>query len=150
MIIDEVIRYCEEVAEKQEITAKSNLMEPDKTKADGILRLYDADEYELCMKCAEEHRQLAEWLRELKQLREQTQWIPVSKRLPEKNMPCLVAVDNLNLTQIAMYSDCMKTLNHKIFYQGDVGYDNFRNITEYVKAWMPLPESYKAESEVRR
>lgn len=29
-------------------------------------------------------RQLAEWLRELKQLREQTRWIPVSDRLPKK------------------------------------------------------------------
>lgn len=66
MTIDDVIKHCEEVAEKQEITAKSNLMELDKTKADGILRLYDADEYESCMKCATEHRQLAEWLIELK------------------------------------------------------------------------------------
>ena len=69
MTIDEVIKHCEEVAEKQEITAKSNLMEIDKIKADGILRLYDADEYESCMKCASEHRQLAEWLKELKQSR---------------------------------------------------------------------------------
>lgn len=44
MTIDDVIKYCEEVAEEQEITAKSNLMEIDKTKADGILRLYDGDE----------------------------------------------------------------------------------------------------------
>ncbi len=29
------------------------------------------------------HRQLAEWLKELKRLREQTGWIPVSERLPE-------------------------------------------------------------------
>lgn len=70
MTIDETIKHCEEVAEKQEITAKSNLMEIDKIKADGILRLYDADEYESCMKCASEHRQLAEWLKELKAYRE--------------------------------------------------------------------------------
>ena len=68
--LEEAIQHCEEVAEKQEITATSNLMEIDKIKADGILRLYDADEYESCMKCAAEHRQLAEWLRELKKLRE--------------------------------------------------------------------------------
>lgn len=65
MTLDEAIQHCEEVAEKQEITAKSNLIEIDKIKADGILRLYDADEYESCMKCAEEHRQLAEWLKKL-------------------------------------------------------------------------------------
>lgn len=71
MTIDKAIKHCIEVAEKQEITAKSNLMEIDKIKADGILRLYDADEYESCMKCASEHRQLAEWLKELKAYREE-------------------------------------------------------------------------------
>lgn len=69
MTLEEAIKHCEEVAEKQEITAKSNLMEIDKIRVDGILRLYDADEYESCMKCASEHRQLAEWLRELQRYR---------------------------------------------------------------------------------
>ena len=69
MTIDEAIKHCIEVAEKQEIIAKSNIMEIDKTEDDGVLRLYDADEYETCMKCASEHRQLAEWLKELKQLK---------------------------------------------------------------------------------
>lgn len=74
-------------------------------------------------------------------------WIPVSERLPEKNMVCLVAVGEFNLTQMAMYSDLMGTIDHMIFYQGDYGKENFANITQYVKAWMPLPEPYKAESE---
>ena len=73
-------------------------------------------------------------------------WIPVSERLPEKNMVCLVAVGKINLTKIAVYSDLMGTINHKIFWRGDYGHENFRNITEYVKAWMPLPQPYK-ESE---
>ena len=71
-------------------------------------------------------------------------WIPVSERLPEKNMACLVAVGKFNLTQMAMYSDLMGTIDHRIFYQGDYGYDSFEDITEYVKAWMPLPLPYKA------
>jgi len=65
MTLDEAIKHCEEVAKKQEITARSNLIEIDKIKADGILRVYDADKYESCMKCASEHRQLAEWLKRL-------------------------------------------------------------------------------------
>lgn len=81
------------------------------------------------------------------ELLEQTQWIPVSERLPEKNMACLVAVGKFNLTQIAIYSDLMGIIDHRIFYQGDVGHDNFKDITGYVKAWMPLPQTYKAESE---
>ena len=82
-------------------------------------------------------------------VKEQTQWIPISEKLPEKNMLCLVSVGKLNLTQIAMYSDLMGIIDHKIFYQGDVGYDSFKNITEYVKAWMPLPKAYKVESEIK-
>ena len=75
--------------------------------------------------------------------RPQGEWISVSERLPDKNMPCLVSVGKFNLTQIAMYSDLMETIDHKIFYQGDYGHENFRNITEYVNAWQPLPEPYK-------
>lgn len=71
-------------------------------------------------------------------------WIPVESALPEKNMACLVTVGKFKLTQMAMYSDLMGTIDHRIFYQGDYGYDSFEDITEYVKAWMPLPEPYKA------
>jgi hypothetical protein len=70
------------------------------------------------------------------------QWITVSERLPEKSMRCLVVVGRFNFTEIATYSDLMGIIDHKIFYQGDVGHDNFANITQYVKAWMPLPERY--------
>lgn len=90
-------------------------------------------------------RQLAEWLKELKQLREQTTWIPVSKRLPKKNMRCFVAVGKFNFRQIAMYSDLMGTIDHRIFYQGDYGHENFVDITQYVNAWMPFPKPYKGE-----
>lgn len=71
------------------------------------------------------------------------EWIPVSERLPEKNTRCLVAVGLFNLTQIATYSNLMGTIDHRIFYQGDYGRENFEDITEYVKAWQPLPEPYK-------
>jgi hypothetical protein len=77
--------------------------------------------------------------------RPQCEWIPVSERLPDKNMPCLVSVGKFNFIQIAMYSDLMETIDHKIFYQGDYGKNNFQNITEYVNAWQPLPEPYKAD-----
>ena len=47
MTLEEAIKYCEEVAENYK-----NQTEPE------------------CQECASEHRQLAEWLRELKGLRE--------------------------------------------------------------------------------
>ncbi|MBP5432212.1 hypothetical protein [Ruminococcus sp.] len=59
MTIDEAIKHCEEVAEQQE--------------ADSFIdRWSDDDEWseslkENCRQCAADHRQLAEWLRELKE-----------------------------------------------------------------------------------
>ena len=65
MNIDEAIRHCEEVAEEKELDA-------------GMLRElsclceFDAENYyaKRCRECANEHRQLAEWLKELKKYRE--------------------------------------------------------------------------------
>ena len=54
MTLDEAICHCEEVAEEKEQEAKEA----------HVLSGMD------CMECAEEHRQLAEWLRELKAYRE--------------------------------------------------------------------------------
>jgi len=53
MTIDEAIKHCEEVAEENEKNAKS------------INNIYKKS----CLECASEHRQLAEWLKELKALR---------------------------------------------------------------------------------
>ena len=59
MTLDEAIRHCEEVAEEKEAQAwEAQLQEEYRT-------------IKSCKGCAEEHRQLAEWLKELKQLREQ-------------------------------------------------------------------------------
>ena len=134
--LESAIKHCEEVAEKQEITAKSNLMEPDKTKADGILRLYDADEYELCMKCAEEHRQLAEWLKELKQLREQTKWISCSEKLPEEGRNVLICINDG--TKCGIY------VSYRMDYNLWRGYGRMNNDCV---AWMSLPEMYKKKDD---
>lgn len=54
MILDDVIKHCEEVAEEKE-----NLLKfiDGEIKDPAMIR---------CKECASEHRQLAEWLRELK------------------------------------------------------------------------------------
>ena len=53
MTIDEAIKHCEEVAERYERMEDS---------PDDKLR-------EECLQCTADHRQLAEWLKELKELR---------------------------------------------------------------------------------
>lgn len=59
MTLDEAIKHCEEVADEQEQSAR-------------ILRgdFYKARR-ESCIECASEHRQLAEWLKELKAYKEE-------------------------------------------------------------------------------
>lgn len=60
MTIDEAIKHCEEVAgEQQEIADSADMA----AVLDGL-------DVGACYQCAADHRQLAEWLRELKQLRE--------------------------------------------------------------------------------
>lgn len=56
LTLDEAIKHCEEVAENQEWLTES----------------YDDDSMgaKLCKECAEEHRQLAEWLERLKAFEE--------------------------------------------------------------------------------
>lgn len=63
MTIDEAIKYHEEKAEELERNAKLH-QRPDKDiKGSG-------KRYLSCLECAKEHRQLAEWLKELKSWRE--------------------------------------------------------------------------------
>ena len=56
MTIDEAIKHCEEVAEEKEKEGKL---------------LCDSEAGSIgCLKCADEHRQLAEWLKELKAVKQ--------------------------------------------------------------------------------
>ena len=62
MTIDEAIKHCEEVAKIKEKQAYEISMMDD----NGVYH----SEVDKCEECGKEHRQLAEWLRELKMLRE--------------------------------------------------------------------------------
>ena len=64
MTLDEAIKHAEEVATKQENNAKGYPRPNKSVKGSG--RKYNA-----YLKCAEEHRQLAEWLKDYKRLLEQ-------------------------------------------------------------------------------
>ena len=65
MNIDEAIRHCEEVAEEKKMDAEMwrDVYHPSEYEPDNYL-------VKLCRECAEEHSQLARWLRELKAYRE--------------------------------------------------------------------------------
>lgn len=160
MTIDEAIKRMENIAEENQRVVDTGIVFDDVT----IDMMY-ADDTEVIeehlanyQRCAEEHRQLAEWLKELKQLKEQTRWIPLTKRptteeereyykgwpdagddvvfdgeSPENNQEVLVS-----------YGGDVRT---DIFCKEDGGYHFECVDIRKVEAWMPLPEPMKVESE---
>jgi len=113
MTLDEAIKHCEEVA-------------------DGMT------EQGKCTECAAEHRQLAEWLKELKQLREQTKWTPVSDAYPQADdeyKSFLVTDANGEVSIQKFYMTIDK--DPQPYFSGMVN----------VVAWRPLTKPYNAESE---
>lgn len=153
MSLNEAIKHAEEVAKQNEDDAivYSNC----KNHKKNLYEIGLAENIEKkCRKCAEEHRQIAEWLKELKQLRKQTRWIPVSERLPEDGI-YLVTVERTTGVQRIETKSFAKDLHrvddfdfpeHKCGwydYDSEYGYWEDTNVI----AWMSLPEPYKAESE---
>lgn len=135
MTLKEAIKHAAEEAEEQDKLCKRY------DDASGYTRSHNEEirtsAAKRCKECAEKHRQLAEWLKELKQLREQTRWIPVSERLPERSVWVLAyckAKDGHEYQAILLIDK----------YSGLWSYDD--EISDIVIAWMPLPKPY-TESE---
>ena len=63
MTLDEAIQHCEEVAKENEEIYEAHC----RIYTREVVEKYDTTP---CKKCAEEHYQLAEWLKELKQFKE--------------------------------------------------------------------------------
>lgn len=110
---------------------------------EAIKRYNDNAEYERThgsLQGCLDFKQLAEWLKELKQLRERTSWIPVTERPPDDPDRYLTTIYNdygtgLRYIMVSSY-----------FLNGDWCPDD-ECASNNVIAWMPLPEPYKAESE---
>lgn len=125
MTLDEAIKHAEEVANANERLCKT------------IRRDMQLSDYG---KCAEEHRQLAEWLKELKQLRKQTGWIPVSERAP-KVADCYAVTRQIGSDLIvdACFFDGTNT------WHNDNRINHERNYLTNIVAWMPLPKPYEPQ-----
>ena len=95
--------------------------------------------------CADDHRQLAEWLTELlKRRKTEPKWISCSERLPENS-------DEV-LTTYIVNGNKNKRYAETATYYDDDGYwsspwDEYRVAGTRIDviAWMPLPEPYKED-----
>lgn len=148
MKLDEAIKKLEETAIEEDKLCKYH------DDASGYTRSHNeeirpslARYFE---KCAFKHKQLAEWLKELKELRKKKKWFSVSERLPRRfeyiYCTCHSLIDNradwvIETVYIphppnSLYSDWG---NIPMLNRGDCK----------VVAWMhrDIPEPYKAESE---
>lgn len=149
MTLDEAIKHAEKVAEEKEEQAWEAQLQ---------------EEYITCKDCAKEHRQLAEWLKELKQLRKQTKtghWIPCNERLPEERDWCLAVFEEVDtgfigipyIAEYLMGIHTIATTEDGWIIHNCTDIEN--GYAEYYKklrciAWQPLPEPYKAESEIEK
>ena len=134
MSLDEAIKYYSHLAD--ECRRKANIERYD------YMDLKDL---------AAEHGQLADWLNELKVLREkirvllekqeQDRWIPVTERLPEKDGECRVTVK----TEFGKYvGDCFWNKGEKQFENWNAYLDCYVKVSD-VTAWKPIEEPYTEE-----
>lgn len=144
MTLDEAICHCEEVAERE--------------KAKGFefnTRYNRENEYGTkCYECADEHRQLAEWLKELKQLREQTRWIPVSEGLPKEHEWIGTKTFGTTISDEVYVTfempNSKRFTDHLSFQNGKLSNFKQSEINAWHKgakpiAWMPLPLPWEGE-----
>jgi hypothetical protein len=104
---------------------------------------------------AEEHAQMAEWLRELKRLRA-GKWIPVSEKMPEEHE--WIGTKRFGTTMSNEVYVTFETpkgdrfAKHLSFQNGKLSLADQQRINAFYKgsvpvAWMPLPEPYKGGKE---
>lgn len=96
-----------------------------------------------CSECADEHRQLAEWLKELRALRKN--WIPVEERMPEETQvsefPSMKPLHKVS-------AECLVTFRTEknLYVSFDNTVDGEWIQSDNVIAWMPKPEPYNPQN----
>ena len=73
----------------------------------------------------------------------ETQWIPISERLPEEEEDILLSFANYTGLDIGRYE---KDGENDKFYPGD-DEETYAHYGLIVNAWMPLPKPYKEKTE---
>lgn len=94
--------------------------------------------YDYSRSHAVDYAQIMERIDKIPSVENKGEWIPVSERLPEKNVWVLVTVEQSG----KRFQEIMRRNNYI-----EAWTDNFDNYTDEIIAWLPLPDPYKAESE---
>lgn len=89
MTLDEAIKHCEEVAHEKRI------------ESGECISVNDLENAEACYECGEDHKQLAEWLTELKQRRDAEITAP-----QKSNGDKIRAMTDEELADILCFADC--------------------------------------------
>lgn len=148
MTLDEAIKHAEEVAEENQRVVDTGIVFGDVT----IDMLY-CDDTEVIeehlanyQRCAQERRQLAAWLKELKQLRESSKWISVNEKLPNLDdyTGSRMWQKKVLITGYLSFDDTKDLFVSEAFAE-DVIHNSILNTV--VVAWKPLPKPYKGKSE---
>lgn len=135
MTLDEAIKKEEIITEENQRVVDTGIVFDDVT----IDMLYCDDTEVIAehlanyQRCADRHRLLAEWLKELKQLKKQTRWIPVSEELPERYKEVIVTDIETSDTYQSRYIG-------NGYWECDNGLYKNRII-----AWQPKPKPYEPQ-----
>lgn len=135
--LDDAIEYYSKIAE----TLRKQVRIEDNDYMDKVDEVYTCE-------------QLAEWLNELKLLREridaqpEPQWIPVSKRPPDEGTYVLISKKPSPLLGknwcVTIAERFVDGRSRKVEWR-DIGFG--RIYDDDVLAWMPRPEPYRGEKE---
>ena len=96
MTLEEAIKHCEEVAEKNEKECKNWAYGASQINDDENRKKQYQKHAEMWHECANEHRQLAEWLRELKYRRSYENGCQYCKYKvrSDEDEPCIICSHN--------------------------------------------------------
>ena len=136
MTIDEVIRHCKEVEKEQEElyricpASKSEMFHCHGIKDCRILK---KGKNKGCKKCAEEHRQLVEWLEELKDYRDKNKMVV---RIDVDSIKD--KIEELSKYAESQYDKAIDDIKEKLMQNGFIytqhALDVFNEIAEQLKA----------------